>query len=421
MPVRRKLAALAAPPLLLACLLAPTVPAHALPAKGRIPASHPSARKKPKFVHPGVQLSRADLDYVRKRLKKEPWKSAYKAVKKTRYASLTARPKPAKEIACGPFGAGSNAACTDERNDAITAYTAALLWYYGKDKRYLTQATRYLDAWSAANATRTLGDAPLAAAWSGQNWIRAAEIIRYTQPKGKKWKNEKRFSSVLRGRILPLIRNGYTANGMNGNWDLVMADATIGAGVYLNDRGVFDQAIKVLRSRVPAYFYLESDGDRPHQPSVPVWDIDGYWWQPCSETTNPLDPNPNPCGPGDPRPAYAEGMTQETCRDRIHPMYGIAATMQTAATAKIQGKNLYPELKKRLTAALEFQSKHWLTPVPAWLCGGKLNKALAPGLELGYQAYRKQATLSWTRKALLKQRPAGLEQFMAWETLTNAR
>ncbi|GAB3670618.1 alginate lyase family protein [Actinocorallia lasiicapitis] len=413
--MRRKLAALAVSPLLLGGLLA----AHVVPAPAT--AVPKAASRKVAFVHPGVQLGKADLDYVRKRLKKEPWKTAYKTVKKSKYASLKARPKPSKLVACGPFGEGSNAACDLERRDSVAAYTYALLWAYSRDKRYLAQATRFLDAWSAADPQRTGGDAPLAAAWSGQNWVRAAELVRHTQPKGKKWTHAHRFEAMLRTRILPLVKDGYAINGMNGNWDLVMADATTGIGVFLNDRHTFDKGVALLRSRVPSYFYLASDGDRPHQPRVPVWDLDSYWYQPCSETINENDPNPKPCADGGPRPVYAEGMTQETCRDRIHPIYGIAATMQTAATARLQHKDLFKELKPRVTAALEFQSKHWLQPVPGWLCGGRLSKSLAPGLEIGYQAYRKVSPLSWTRKALLKQRPAGLEQFIAWETLTNAR
>jgi hypothetical protein len=132
-------------------------------------------------------------------------------------------------------------------------------------------------------------------------------------------------------------------------------------------------------------------------------DIDTYWFQP----------------PGGPAAVYAEGMEQETCRDRVHPSYSLAATMHVIATAQIQGLNLATEFQHRITAAMEFRSKYSLTPVPAWLCGGVLNDVMQPALEIAYTTYHKKVKLPWTRRKMLLQRPAGASVFMAWETLTS--
>jgi len=46
-----------------------------------------------------------------------------------------------------------------------------------------------------------------------------------------------------------------------------VADALIGIGVYLEDRRVFRQAIRLWRQRIQSYIYLSTDGHLPN-PSI---------------------------------------------------------------------------------------------------------------------------------------------------------
>ncbi|MEO5876998.1 MAG: alginate lyase family protein [Streptosporangiaceae bacterium] len=364
-----------------------------------------SAEAKPKpFAHPGVVVSKKQLDYVKKNIKKQPYKAAYAAMRRSPLASLKRRPHAVKVVHCiGYGGPGDNIDCGIERDDAMAAYTNALIWYISRDKRRLTLAGIYLNAWSRTLKSHTGADTLLQEAWAGTTWARAAELVKHSMPKGKKWNQQKRFATMLRTKYLPYLIKGKQ-EGVNGNWDLVMADAAIGISVFLDDRKSFDKSVRLLRSRVPAYFYLKSDGPKPRPPVDGVMpDIDTYWFQP----------------PGGAPAVYADGMEQETCRDRVHPSYSLAATMHVIATAQIQRVNLASEFQRRITAAMEFQSKYSLSPVPAWLCGGKLNDVMQPALEIAYATYHKKAKLPWTRKKMLKQRPAGASVFMAWETLTS--
>lgn len=378
-----------------------------------------------KFRHPGVQVSRAQLDYVRAHLKAKPFKGALAALKKSPLASLKSNPHPAALSLCEPYGVGSNSGCKNELHDSTAAYATALLWYLTRDRRYLTKSGQYMNAWSRTLKHREGADAPLQAGWTAINWARAAEIVRYSMPKHTQWKGAARFAAMLRGYYLPWTINGYHERAMNGNWDLVLADATVSMGVFLDDHDAFKRGIQVMRDRVPAYFYLKSDGDRPHQPVQPVWDLDHYWYQPCSETIYPDAPEDakHPCAEGQ-HVVYLNGQAQETCRDHLHATYGIAAVMQLAETAKIQGKNLFTELRPRLTAAGELTAKLNLAGVPADLCGGTINADTGPpaaSFEILWQEYHKKVNLPWTKRLLLKQRPGRVKEFIAWETLTNAR
>jgi hypothetical protein len=48
-----------------------------------------------------------------------------------------------------------------------------------------------------------------------------------------------------------------------------------------------------------------------------------------------------------------DGYSQETCRDMEHVQYGLAAIMNGAETARIQGVDLYREEYQRLVACME--------------------------------------------------------------------
>lgn len=389
------------------------------------PKAEATENKTVKFRHPGVQFDRKQLEYVRARLKKQPYKRAFAALKKDPLASLKGKPHAWAKPVCEPFGVGSNGGCAAELHDSKAAYATALMWYLTEDRRYLRKSKDYMNAWSRTLKGRSGGDAPLQAGWAAVNWARAAELVRYSAPKGAKWEQAGRFKTMLRKHYLPWTIDGYHLFGMNGNWDLALADATVAMGVFLDDRKAFERGIQVMKSRVPAYFYLKSDGSRPHQPVEPVWDLDTYWYQPCSETAGPQVPEADrrPCGPGQ-QVVYLNGQTQETCRDRLHATYGIAAVMQLAATAKIQGRNLFPSLRERITAASELTAKINVAGVPANLCGGEISKATgapAAAFEIVWREYHQKNALPWTKKMLAKQRPGTVREFVAWETLTNAK
>ncbi|PRX61467.1 alginate lyase [Nonomuraea fuscirosea] len=188
------------------------------------------------FKHPGVLVSRVQLDFVRANLDKEPWKSAWDALQKSSFASLSYPAKPRADVNCGGGSIPDNG-CSDERKDAMAAYTHALRWYLSKDARYAKKAIQIMDAWSAVITKHTGSNAPLQTGWAGANFSRAAELIKHTYGGG--WSQADRLASKLRTVYLPILLAGRPNN--NGNWELIMTDAAIGIAVHLDDRTSFKQ------------------------------------------------------------------------------------------------------------------------------------------------------------------------------------
>ncbi|MEU1480419.1 alginate lyase family protein [Streptomyces sp. NPDC005760] len=355
------------------------------------------------FVHPGVTVSQAQLDFVRGKVNAgaQPWKGAFDKMLASKYADLNRTPRPRAVVECGSYS-NPDHGCTDEREDAIAAYTDALAWYITRDERYARKAVQLMDAWSAVITDHTNSNAPLQTGWAGSSWPRAAEIIKYTYTGS--WPNSGRFATMLRNVYLPEVINGSNSNG---NWELSMMEAAVGISVFLEDKASYDKAMGKFRTRTAAYVYLDSDGELPK--TVPSQNLNtrdkivGYWQ---GQST------------------FVTGLTQETCRDLTHTGYGISAISHVAETSRIQAQDLYgTDVGERLRQALGFQAKYELgTAVPSRLCGGSLKLGLGPVTEVGYNALHNRLGMGMTNTQALteRNRPAGSNNlFVAWETLTH--
>jgi hypothetical protein len=382
---------------LLAVAFAPSAPAAvAAPAMPSAPAV---------FAHPGVLVSRAQLDFIRTQVKAgaQPWTNAYNQMMGSSYASLNRTPTPYATVECGPYS-NPNIGCTNEREDAIAAYTDALAWYITQDTRYAQKAIALMDAWSGKLKSHTNSNAPLQTGWAGSSWPRAAEIIRYTYT-GWSASSITNFSNMLRNVYLPEIINGSNSNG---NWELVMMEAAVGISVFLDDKTDYDKAMTKYLGRVPAYVYLTTDGSYPKAAPGSGLNTKAQivsYWQGQS--------------------TFVNGLTQETCRDFVHTGYGIASIADVAETSRIQGTDLYPgDIGTRLRFALGFQSQYELgAAVPSWLCGGSVKKGLGPITEVGFNAMSTRLGNVMTNTQTLTQndRPEGTNAlFVAWQTLTHA-
>ena len=356
------------------------------------------------FVHPGVLDSTAQLDFVRTQVQAnaEPWTSAYNDMIGSSYASLSRNPTPYTVVQCGPYS-HPNVGCTNEREDAIAAYTDALAWYISGNAAYAQESINLMDAWSATITGHADSNAPLQTGWAGSSWARAGELIRYTYTGG--WANIDRFETMLRDVYLPTVIQGSNSNG---NWELVMMEAAVGISVFLDDKTDYDTAMNKFMLRVPAYIYLSSDGALPK--TVPGSGLNTpsqiiSYWQGQS--------------------TFVNGLTQETCRDFVHTGYGIASISDVAETSRIQGTDLYTgDIGTRLRYALGFQAKYELgAAVPSWLCGGQVKTGLGPVTEVGYNAmsFRLGNVMPNTGMLTDQDRPEGTNNlFTGWVTLTHA-
>ena len=350
------------------------------------------------FYHPGVLVNRAQLDFVKAKVAAgaEPWKSAFEAAKADASGSLTYVAKPWKTCECGPFSK-PDLGCKDEQHDSEAAYTQALLWYISGNKTYAQNAINIMDAWAnTLTGGHKFANGPVQAAWCGEQWPRAAEIIRYTYTN---WPaaDVAKFQTMLATQYVPSLTNGSCENG---NKELSMSEALINIGVFNDDRKIFDEGVKMWRGRTPAYIYLTTDGPTPRKAAgcddLPIWSNKGL--------TTP----------------FVDGLLQESVRDSQHPALAFAAMVNAAETARQQGLDLYAEEGKRIMAAMEFQAQY-LPPNNA-KPPANVSFNLHPTWEIAYNHFHNRLGVSLPKMAavLPGNRPTGINHDMAWETLTHA-
>ena len=273
---------------------------------------------------------------------------------------------------------------------------------------------------------------------------------------------------------------GDASYGQNGNWVLAIADSLIQLGVLLDDVDAYDRGVALWRDRVPAYCYLSSlDGAHPRVPyggygggnagyaipSTRTGDPYGYWGQAGDRTPalTPIGDAPRRASPPTTERKLFDGVSQETCRDLEHVQFGLAAMMNAAETARIQGLDLYSEQSARLAGCMELAALYenesptdtsgrilaYATPVnpavtlPArepTLCpdasghatvvllnAGSLGAyTVQPTWEIGYNALadRLGMSLPLTRELITRYRSppdgwVGATHHIAWETLTH--
>jgi len=355
------------------------------------------------FIHPGVLVDEQQLSVVREGIAsgKAPWSQALKAAQSSELASLDYRPEPAEEVECGPFSKPDRG-CTAETRDARAAYTHALLWAYLGDERHRDKAIEIMDAWaSTLKRGHTNSNAPLQASWNAEVWPRAAEIIRHTSTA---WPMRRvdAFADMLRQQYLPDIKRMGPCHTFN--WWASGIEARANIAIFLNDRAAFDEAISLWRERVRTSIKVDEDGPVPISPAncpregaelVKSW----------------FGQHPVP-----------HGHAQETCRDLEHTAYGLAALVNLAETARIQGVDIYGDEAARLTAAMEYHARlRNGGPVPSHICNGKLQGDLTGTLEVAFNHYagRRSMQLPETATWIGTRRPAKGYFHYTWETLTH--
>ena len=360
-------------------------------------AAKPASSGKPEFLHPGVLVNRAQLEFVRANVAagKEPWTSAFKAAQASIFGALDYTPTPWQTCECGPRS-NPNLGCKDEQRDSQAAYTQALLWFITTNKVYAANSIKIMNAWSyTLTGGHKLANGPVQAAWCAEVWPRAAEIIRYSDA-GWQSADIEQFKKMLTTQYVPSIIGGSCENG---NKEISMSEALINIGVFNDDRAIFDAGVKMWRGRAPALIYLTTDGDKPVIPvgcDMAIWGNKGY-------TTKLVD-----------------GLLQETCRDPGHANMALSAMVNAAETARQQGLDLYAEQGKRIMAALEFQAQFLPphnAPVPE-----NLEFTKQPTWEIAYNHFHNRLGHSLPKigAVLPTNRPTSVKQHMVWETLTHA-
>ncbi len=381
-----------------------------------------------RFNHPGLLNNMEELQLVKKKIEagEEPWKSAFEAMKVSKWASLDYKPRPHETVSSGFLGAGGGpGGAYDEADDAVASYTQALMWILTGDEKHAEKAVEILNAWTILKKH----EGPnwyMMAEWEGAMFPQGAELLRATYPK---WKKEDiaKFSEMLGTVFLPVLHNRFAY----GNRQFGGINAQMAIGVFNNDRAAFAEGMAHWVSYVPCWIYLKEDGPTPIQPD--------YWLTtPTNEELARLDEGHFPDASqswifaeekvrafmkekklGDditglkkrydkdqywnkaPAEAFVDGLCAETFRDLGHCDLGYGEMIDAAEIAWRQGIDLYSIHEKRITAFMEFQSFLLMgDPLPKVFYGVQPT-GIGTTFEVGYNHYHNRMGMDLPKTKLL--------------------
>lgn len=269
----------------------------------------PSVLMAQKFVHPGIDQTQADLEYMKKQVLQgeQPWKDAFEKLKSN--SDLTFDIKAHAHVLRGPYGK-PNIGGDDLSKCANLAYNCALIWYITNDKAYATKAIDILNSWSPVLWDFDYNDAKLLAGWTGYLLCNAAEILRFTNS-GWQQKDQETFRNMLMTAYYPLIRNYYPQ--ANGNWDGAIIHSIMAIAIYTDNREMFTNAIN-------HFLYGPVNGS-----------IFKY--------------------------IYPSGQCQESMRDQGHVQLGIGEFAGAARVAYTQGVDLFSTADNRIALGYEYTAQ----------------------------------------------------------------
>jgi len=349
------------------------------------------------FSHPGALESQGELAFVKAKIEagEQPWLEWFEKAKSSGYA--TRSPHGATSLDAGDDGFAGPAG-----EDASASYVLALLYRYSGDTTYADRAMSILISWAGLREiTTSRGQYDqqnlLQAGWMGAEFGPAAELLRSYMSSSQRVSLQAMFKTAF----YPVLQRMST---WNGNVDLTQIDAMMSIAVFNDDEELFNEGIARLAARMPAYFYLESDGPTP----VPIKgceDAQECWAHPTK---------------------WVSGLTQETCRDNgHHAQYALASALHAAQVAWNQGVDVFADHEERFTAALELMALQLNSGSMQGTC--KNNQPSGDRYdtwEIGYSHYHyiKGHALSQTRTLLLNDiRPGSQSDWnIVYETLSHA-
>jgi len=273
------------------------------------------------FVHPGMLHTSEDLATIRELVEagEEPWRTAWEQLRDGRPSSLEFQPEPRTHVIRGPYGRPSIGDRELSRS-ARAAHSHALLWAISGNRAHAEKAIEILNAWSGVLWDFQLNDAKLLAAWTGDSFCNAAEILRHTDS-GWEEGDVEQFTRLMLTVYYPLLENFFPE--ANGNWDAAIINTMLCIGVFCDNRGVFDRAVE---------HFMRGRGNG-----------------------------------GITKYVYPSGQCQESTRDQSHTQMGLGEFALACRVAQSQGVDLYGAADNRLALGFEYTARYMLgDDVPAY-------------------------------------------------------
>jgi hypothetical protein len=265
------------------------------------------------FVHPGIDMNKADLEYMRNQViaGKQPWKGEFEKLKE--YVPADFKPTPYAHVIRGPYGKPDIGA-SDLSKSAECAYSCAILWYISREDHYAETVRDIIAKWSDKLRGFDENDSKLIVGLTGSQFCNAAEILRYNYP-GWTEEDTQNTTKLLMSSFYPTIRFYYSI--ANGNWDGAILHTLLAIAVFTDNEELFDNA---------TYHFLHGSSNGSLIKYI-----------------------------------YPSGQCQETRRDQGHVQLGLFEFSSAARIAYTQGVDLFSAADNRLALGLEYSA--------AFICG----------------------------------------------------
>ncbi|HEX9619823.1 MAG TPA: alginate lyase family protein [Polyangiaceae bacterium] len=322
------------------------------------------------FVHPGGLHKRSDFDRMRYMVEAgvEPWATAFEELADHSAASFDydVRGEPGVTVVSRD-GEQTNRSAFE--SDVTAAYLNALMWAIGGDERHAEKAVEIFNTWKTLTEVTGGGTEALNGGLYAWKLAEAAEIIKSSYD-GWSASDVQEFSDMLvyPGYSSSAVPASVTANngtfywrihngdpGRHGNQDLIAWRAMITMGVFLDNRIMFERALR----------YFKGEPHRPDDlpyasgPTPSGAEIDDneyfttYQYGGMQSTTPDYGYN----GVLE-HYVWETGQSQESSRDQQHAFFGLGICAGIAEVAWNQGDAVYNALDDRLLEGFEFSGRY---------------------------------------------------------------
>jgi glucan-binding YG repeat protein len=291
------------------------------------------------FNHPGIYYTLEDLETFKKNknLEGSVWQKGYQElINSSASSSSYTRGTDSKNVdpvtgtqywqtvERGPYN-NPDKGSSPFAKDGLAAHYNALRWYLDGDINNAKKTIGLLNGWASTLQNVTNNDARLIVAISAPAYVNAAEIIKHIYnndpnvSEADKWSQADmdKFDSFVR-RLNGVVNNYYPQ--ANGNWDALISAANMSMGVYLDDKDMFNKALRQFTS-----------GDA----------IPGV----LSMGALPND-------------IYETGEDEESNRDQIHANMGVDGLSHSAEVAWNQGINLFKLYDNRILKGVDYSIRY---------------------------------------------------------------
>lgn len=319
------------------------------------------------FIHPGGLHSRSSLERMRYQVaaEQEPWRTSFQLFASDARASADYAVRGDASWTSVQRGGAHGA---EFESDATAAYLNALMWAITEDEAHAQKCVEIFDTWKNLTTFVPGGTPALDAGLFAYKLVEAAEIIKSTYA-GWAATDVKAFQDMLvfpgysssavpatlsaeNGTFYWRIYNGDP--GRHGNQDMIAWRAMLVMGVFLDERTMFERALRYFKGEPHASGALPYPAG-PSSSGAQLADNPYFtsFERRASETTPDYGYNGVLS-----HYVWENGQLQESSRDQQHAFFGLGVAAGIAEVAWNQGDAVWNALDQRLLKGFEFTARY---------------------------------------------------------------